>query len=513
MTKILFFILGTLVFQSSHANMLGNMQTFSPTPDSLFFENVHSSKTLGKNHFNLGAYVSFVRNQLSVYDNMNTQNFNNYKDQAWALDFVAAWGVTNHLELFYSAPMFLDQEPDAGQFQNNYISKGINSHRPGVKYDFSQNPEGGLALVASVDVPVSAQDPYTGVDAKPIYNFELAYDIRNKISAYAMNLGYRVREPGALPTNAYFYPLNDQFIYSLGYVTALNTRHRYHVELFGALAQDKSPHNKAKHTSALEALVAYKQRVSKGLWAHIGGTAELLSQGLAPQYRAYVGLNYFFGLEGANKEDKEIEPTKAPQEPVEVASRPEFGSTEIEMYEGESKAIMADGGKAPLTYRLSKPFGEFSEVDMSYQAPARSGQVELIVEDASGARDTVLLIVKPIPKAQKELVLTNMQFKFNSDELTDASKKLLATNVEKLRGETIKKMIVIGHTDSIGKEEYNLKLSQKRAQAVANEFMNELSLSKDQVQALGYGESRPISTNETETGRQKNRRVELKLYY
>lgn len=67
---------------------------------------------------------------------------------------------------------------------------------------------------------------------------------------------------------------------------------------------------------------------------------------------------------------------------------------------------------------------------------------------------------------------------------------------------------VAGHTDWIGTDEYNFGLSQRRANAVLNYFLDN-GIKKERLSAVGYGESRPIATNATSEGRAKNRRVEL----
>jgi OmpA-OmpF porin, OOP family len=580
------FLMALLFLSNASANILGNMQTFSPSPDSLFFENIHASKTLKKNHFNLGFFTSYVRNELSAYDNLATQSFANYKDKSWTFDFVAAWGVTENFQIFYALPGFFDQSPDSGQSQNNYITKGVNAHRPGVKYDISQSADGGFAVVGSVDFPVAENDPYSGVNADPIYNLEMVYDIRNKLTAYGFNLGYRFRNPGDLPTNPYFFPLQDQIIYSFGYVTSLNTNHRYHFELYGATSGNKSPHQELKHVSALEGLFAYKQRLAKGIWGHIGATAELLPEGLAPQYRLYAGVNWFFGLESsadlsptASESSLEVIPREIVLEkketeyikvtggvkPYKFSLEHDFGRfnsstmkytapnsdgvtelavedaigtrvlvpirvgraertamtfekmvvdpSSLELYEGGEAGFTVSGGADPITYRLSRPFGEFSSSSMTYFAPASTGSVDLIITDANKQRIIVPIRVVDIPKANKELVIKNLQFIFNSDQLTKKSKKILNSNIEKLRGEKIKKIVVAGHTDNIGKDAYNLVLSRQRAKAVAIALSSELGIDRKNIQGVGYGESKPIDTNKTDKGRQNNRRVELKLYY
>jgi outer membrane protein OmpA-like peptidoglycan-associated protein len=67
---------------------------------------------------------------------------------------------------------------------------------------------------------------------------------------------------------------------------------------------------------------------------------------------------------------------------------------------------------------------------------------------------------------------------------------------------------VAGHTDSEGPDDYNLFLSQARAEAVLK-YIVDKGISKDQLIAKGYGETKPVDTNETYAGMAKNRRVEL----
>ncbi|KPA14703.1 OmpA/MotB domain-containing protein [Candidatus Magnetomorum sp. HK-1] len=71
---------------------------------------------------------------------------------------------------------------------------------------------------------------------------------------------------------------------------------------------------------------------------------------------------------------------------------------------------------------------------------------------------------------------------------------------------------IYGHTDSSGRASYNLKLSKRRAQAVANELLK-MGISKDRLMVEGYGHTRPIATNKTKEGRSKNRRVEFKIIW
>lgn len=69
---------------------------------------------------------------------------------------------------------------------------------------------------------------------------------------------------------------------------------------------------------------------------------------------------------------------------------------------------------------------------------------------------------------------------------------------------------VIGHTDSTGSESYNQQLSERRADSVKNALVQR-GISPSRITAMGYGESAPIADNNTEYGRQQNRRVEVRI--
>lgn len=69
---------------------------------------------------------------------------------------------------------------------------------------------------------------------------------------------------------------------------------------------------------------------------------------------------------------------------------------------------------------------------------------------------------------------------------------------------------VAGHTDSTGNSSYNQGLSQRRAQAVAN-YLVQQGVSANRIRTMGYGETQPIASNNTESGRQQNRRVEIQI--
>jgi len=103
-----------------------------------------------------------------------------------------------------------------------------------------------------------------------------------------------------------------------------------------------------------------------------------------------------------------------------------------------------------------------------------------------------------------------INFDFNSAKIKPESYSLLDEFGKALNGELYDaKIIIYGHTDNIGSNEYNHKLSVARAQAVVHYLKTIHNISSMRMIFVGYGESKPIASNETDAGRYKNRRVEF----
>jgi outer membrane protein OmpA-like peptidoglycan-associated protein len=105
---------------------------------------------------------------------------------------------------------------------------------------------------------------------------------------------------------------------------------------------------------------------------------------------------------------------------------------------------------------------------------------------------------------------SGLLFDVNKATLRDASKAELAKLAQILNKYPDTNILVEGHTDNTGSEEYNLELSRQRAQSVEN-YLAGLNVNPTRFTIMGYGESQPIATNETAEGRQQNRRVDLAI--
>lgn len=101
-------------------------------------------------------------------------------------------------------------------------------------------------------------------------------------------------------------------------------------------------------------------------------------------------------------------------------------------------------------------------------------------------------------------------FDVNKSDLKLGTRDNLTKFSEILKKYPDTNLVIEGHTDSTGSDEYNMKLSKQRAQSVAD-FLSGLGVSNNRFTIVGYGESKPIASNDTPEGRQLNRRVEISI--
>jgi OOP family OmpA-OmpF porin len=106
-------------------------------------------------------------------------------------------------------------------------------------------------------------------------------------------------------------------------------------------------------------------------------------------------------------------------------------------------------------------------------------------------------------------VTIRTHFAFDSAELTAEDKAQLDAVATRLTELNFVEGTATGHTDSVGDEAYNMKLSERRAQAVVD-YLASKGVAQGRIKAIGMGESKPIATNETEAGRAENRRVTIR---
>jgi OOP family OmpA-OmpF porin len=133
--------------------------------------------------------------------------------------------------------------------------------------------------------------------------------------------------------------------------------------------------------------------------------------------------------------------------------------------------------------------------DIFYTAEVREVVQEVVAVEAAAV----------IPEA---IELDTVTFDFDRHELSPKAKMNLDENLQRLSKQGDLSIVILGHADSTGPEEYNQKLSEQRAQAVYDYFASR-GVSPERMKTLGYGESHPVADNSTAQGRALNRRAEI----
>ncbi|HEY9224431.1 MAG TPA: OmpA family protein [Variovorax sp.] len=114
------------------------------------------------------------------------------------------------------------------------------------------------------------------------------------------------------------------------------------------------------------------------------------------------------------------------------------------------------------------------------------------------------------PAASKVTFAADAFFDFDKSVLKPEGRAKLDDLVSKIRGVNLEVIIAVGHTDSIGSDAYNQRLSVRRAEAV-KAYLVTKGIERNRVYTEGKGEKQPVADNKTAEGRAKNRRVEIEV--
>ena len=118
--------------------------------------------------------------------------------------------------------------------------------------------------------------------------------------------------------------------------------------------------------------------------------------------------------------------------------------------------------------------------------------------------------VAVVPSSEKITFEADTFFDFDKSVLKPTGKTKLNDLASKLQGIDIEVVVATGHTDSVGSDAYNIKLSLRRANAV-KAFLVSKGIPADRIFTAGKGEGTPVASNKTRDGRAKNRRVEVEV--
>lgn len=440
----------------SFANITGSdLQNFNATTNGLDFVTVQSSETLGKGIFNLGLFTNYAVNTLPRYEDASGRDAD-VNDSIIAADVNFGMGIASFWDIGISIPSVIYQDVnfdgDRGQFDKN----GVTEIRANSKWRLYGDRDGGIAFILGTNVNVTENNPYSGSGSGPTMNFEFAFDTTFNKIAVGANVGYRKRSPGEKVEGFPIEPLQDQYIGSLAtsyLFTSLDTKLIF--EFYAGIPTKKTDTVKSRSASAAEMLLGIKHDITDALAFHAGAGTEASNGTSSADWRVYTGINYVFGGEGDKKEPQIVAPPKpkAPG-PQPQPMIPKFVQT-------------PDAGPA-------EPAGEGDEV----------------------------------------FVLRGINFVFDSaSRVLPGTREILTNLGQHLKKNAIEKVIIEGHTDSVGQEQYNYELGLQRAKVIREYIVRSEKLDPNRVEARSYGETRPVADNGNFQGRQLNRRVVFRIIY
>lgn len=135
------------------------------------------------------------------------------------------------------------------------------------------------------------------------------------------------------------------------------------------------------------------------------------------------------------------------------------------------------------------------------------GAEEVVMVEEVVAEEPVM----PEPVAEAVQVELDVKFDFDKSVVKEGSFADIKSVADFMAQYPQTTTVVEGHTDSIGTDAYNQGLSERRANAVREVLVNQYGVAGERVNAVGYGESRPVADNATAEGRAINRRVEAEV--
>ena len=178
--------------------------------------------------------------------------------------------------------------------------------------------------------------------------------------------------------------------------------------------------------------------------------------------------------------------------------------------DAQGQAVKDAQGACVVTMGRNLP--ECSPAKEAPKPAAPSAPAQPAAPAAPAAPATPAAAAKPAPASVRQAVVIQADalFDFDKSVVRPDGRKNIDDAVAKLKGVDLELVIATGHTDNVGTDAYNQRLSERRAAAV-KEYLVSKGIPASKITTIGKGESQPVATNKTAEGRQKNRRVDIEF--
>jgi outer membrane protein OmpA-like peptidoglycan-associated protein len=223
-----------------------------------------------------------------------------------------------------------------------------------------------------------------------------------------------------------------------------------------------------------------------------------------------------------NRDQEEVEHlaymTKQRVEIAQGLAERNMAQKEIERLSEERQKVIIEAREREVLRTRKEAEARAQEAEQAQrQALAAQSQAKNAQDEAAAAtaktkelEASLQALKAKVKQTDRGLVLTlgDVLFEFNKADLKAGALRNLYPLVTFLKDNAARSVAIEGYTDSVGGESYNLDLSRRRAEAVRR-FLVENGIAQVRVTASGLGEAYPVASNNSETGRQMNRRVEI----
>jgi OmpA-OmpF porin, OOP family len=503
----------------------------------------------------LGLVADFANRPLVVYDRESGDARNAIVENQLFFHVGGSVTVIDRLRFALSLPIVLTQSgelgtigemtftpPDTTAIGDLRLSAAVRAlGRPGGAFN--------LGFGVSVFLPTGNREQYSGDEEMRILPHVLLGG-RDGMIEYGVKLGFHYR---GLETDIDSAPLGSELIAaaSLG-VRLVDDKLLLGPELYGSTVVSESDAAFERRTTPIEALLG--AHYSFGGWRVRGGVGAGLSRGLgSPTFRAVAGLEWTASEEPSEPADRDRDTVldfedECPDVPGLVSLRgcpppadrdgdgvlddedacPDTAGvrTEDPATNGcPPPASDRDGDGVPDTDDACPDTPGVRTDDPATNGcppppPDRDGDTVIDADDAcpdiaglvtNDPRTNGCPPVRVDVEKKQIIILEQIKFKFNSAIILPESETILLAIREILSANPgILRVRLEGHTDSVGSDRFNKNLSRRRAQAVVT-WLVKNGIQRKRLYAVGFGEERPIDSNDTEEGRQNNRRVEFHI--
>lgn len=531
------FILTFMIFaHTSRANVVGtHLQNFYPTTSGLDFVTLESARTLDPGYINFMLFGNYATNSLTYFrTGTSTTTLPEPGDTLISTNFGFGVGISKGWEIGFAVSMINNQ--DVEEFSNinlaHYEDTGVTGYTLNTKVRLINEENWSLAGSFGLFLDDIGNNPFSGDDPGPTMNLQLAYNYQlTPLLLLGANLGYRVADDGGqvalFPTLS---PIGDQLLYSLGLSYEVTSWSSALIgEIYGSQVQDEVQLATDRDGDNLELLLGYRYDHSRSLAVHAGVGTELMHGLATPDFRLYAGIHWNFGpfwpresapapdpepesydddgdgLTNVDEEQRGTDPQNPDTDEDGLRDGTEVNRIGTDPLNPDTDDDGLRDGAEVRRYKTdpNNPDTDDGGVTDGEEVQAGTEPVRTPGDDYGKKKQEIIRIV-----------LRSVVFKTNSAQLTRKSRQWLQRTLDdliKIR-DRVDRVVVEGHTDSVGSAGSNLKLSQARAETVRQLIINEVGMGPQDVEAVGYGESKPIDTNKTKRGRARNRRVKLNLY-